>query len=115
MKTSRMEQLPAFFLGDLSLQPFSGENLMVARVVAPAGSVAPRHSHPHEQMCLVLSGRIRCSIGPEQQEIEPGAIIHFPSNVEHEVQFLEPTVMFDIFHPVREDFLKKLEEARQEA
>jgi quercetin dioxygenase-like cupin family protein len=108
MKTGYFGRLPAFTLGALKLQPFAGEKLMIAYVDAPAASVAPKHSHSHEQMSLVLEGRIRCQVGAEEQEIGPGGVVLFPSNAEHEVHFLERTVMIDIFHPVRDDFQSKL-------
>jgi hypothetical protein len=31
-----------------------------------------------------------------------------PSNVEHEAVFIEDSVVFDAFHPVRQDLLDKL-------
>jgi quercetin dioxygenase-like cupin family protein len=108
MKTGYFGRLPAFALGVLKLQPFAGEKLMIAHVDAPAGSVAPKHAHPHEQMSLVLEGRIRCQVGGEEKELGPGGVVLFPSDVEHEVQFLERTIMIDIFHPIREDFLAKV-------
>jgi quercetin dioxygenase-like cupin family protein len=104
--------LAGFPMGSFTLRPFGGDDLMVVRVDGPAGSLAPAHAHPHEQMCVIVSGRVRFRIGDEETQAGPGDVLHIPSGVEHEAEVLEDTVFFDIFHPVREDFLAKLDEAR---
>lgn len=83
---------------------------MIVRVEAPKGAVAPAHAHLHEQMSLVLSGYVRFRIGNEERIMGPGEILHIPSNTEHEAETLEDAVFFDIFHPIREDFLAKVSE-----
>lgn len=92
-------------MGGLTLRPFAGDRLMVVRVDGPAGAQAPVHAHPHEQMCLIVSGRVRFRIGEEHTEARAGDVLHIPSCVEHGAELLEDTVFFDIFHPVRELFL----------
>lgn len=110
MRAVQSESLKGFSMGTLTLRPFGGEKLMVVRVEAPKGSVAPAHAHPHEQMSLILTGRVRFRIENEERIIGPGEIVHIPSNVEHEAEILEDSIFFDIFHPVREDFLSKVDE-----
>lgn len=96
-------------MGQLTLRPFAGDKLMVVRVEAPKGGIAPGHAHPHEQLTLILSGRVRFRIGNEEKVLGPGEAIHIPSGEEHEAEMLEDAVFFDIFHPVREDFLREVE------
>lgn len=91
------------------LRPFAGEQLMLLRAEGKAGSPLAAHAHPHEQITLVISGRLRMRVGEEWLELGTGDIVHVPSNVEHEVFFLEDTVVFDAFHPVRQDLLERLE------
>lgn len=83
---------------------------MVVRVDGPAGCHAAAHAHEHEQMSLIVSGRVRFRIGEENVEAGPGDVLHIPSGVEHEAEVLEATVFYDIFHPVREDFLDRVRE-----
>lgn len=111
MKAVQTETLKSFSMGRLTLRPFAGENLMVVRVEAPEGAVAPGHAHPHEQITVILSGRVRFRIGNEERVLGPGEAVQIPSGVEHEVEMLEDSLFFDIFHPVREDFLKEVEGA----
>lgn len=110
IRAAQSESLKGFSTGDLILRPFGGEKLMVVRVEAPKGAVAPAHAHPHEQMSLILTGRVRFRIQHDEQVIGSGEIVHIPSNVEHEAEFLEDSIIFDIFHPIREDFLAKVDE-----
>ncbi|RDI94978.1 cupin domain-containing protein [Meiothermus sp. QL-1] len=100
--------LPGFETPAAFLRPFAGEALMLVRAEAKAGSALPAHAHPHEQITLVFSGRMRLRLGTEWLELGPGDIAYVPPNLEHEALFLEDTVAFDAFHPLREDFLAKL-------
>jgi quercetin dioxygenase-like cupin family protein len=104
---AQSKSLAGFSLGLFTLRPFGGDDLMVVRVDGPAGAIAPAHSHPHEQMCVVVEGRVRFKIGTEITDANPGDVVHIPSGIVHEAEALEDTFFFDIFHPVREDFLAK--------
>ncbi len=97
-----------FEVGGLSLRPFAGDGIMVVRVEGPAGSVAPEHTHPHEQMTLVEAGRVRLRLGDVTLELGAGECLHIPSGALHGAVVLEDAVFFDIFQPVREDFLERL-------
>ncbi|RIH88395.1 Cupin domain protein [Meiothermus luteus] len=101
-------KLPAIQTPAAILRPFAGEKLMLLRAEAKAGAVLPAHAHPHEQITLVFSGRMRLRVGETWLELGPGDVAHVPGGVEHEVVFLEDTVAFDAFHPLREDLLEKL-------
>ena len=105
MHHAHLPALAAFPMGPLTLRAFAGDQLMVVRVEGPAGTQAPVHAHPHEQMCLISSGRVRFRVGEEHIEARAGDVLHIPSGVEHGAEVVEDAVFFDIFHPVREDFL----------
>jgi quercetin dioxygenase-like cupin family protein len=98
--------LPVLPFGPFTLRPFAGDQLMLVRVEAPAGAKTPAHAHPQEPMCLVISGRLRFRIGDEERVLGPFEAIHIPSGMEHEAGALEAVVFYDIFHPVREDYLE---------
>ena len=108
MKKAVLENLKSFSIGPITMRPFAGDKLMIVRAELPAGSVAPRHSHPHEQMTIVFSGRVEMSLGDETAILGPGEVVHIPGGVEHGAVALEDAVIADVFHPVREDFLEKL-------
>lgn len=108
MRTAATDALPHFAMGGLTLRPFAGEQLMLLRVTGGAGAEAPRHSHPHEQMSLVVSGRVRFWLAGEERELGPGEAVHIPGGTEHGATFLEESLLFDLYHPVREDMLTRV-------
>jgi quercetin dioxygenase-like cupin family protein len=103
---------PSFSLGAATVRPFSGANLTVAHVEFPVGTEVPAHSHPHEQVTIIETGRLRFSVdGGEPFEAGPGELVYVPGNAEHRVEIVEDAVYIDVFSPVREDFMHKLSEA----
>ena len=69
------------------------------------GWAGARHSHPHEQMVYVLSGRLRFVCGNDTFEIAGGDSFIVPGGIEHQASALEPCVVLDVFHPTREDYI----------
>ncbi|HEX7312559.1 MAG TPA: cupin domain-containing protein [Pyrinomonadaceae bacterium] len=83
-----------------------GERMMICRFRFAPYLVTPEHSHPHEQMSLVVSGKVRFFIEGEERIAVPGDVLHFPSDCWHGATMMdEEVVLIDIFSPVREDFL----------
>ncbi len=94
------------------LTGLSGEKMMMVLNSTLPGHTVPIHSHPHEQIGIVYSGRALLRIGDEEREVKKGDFFCIPSNVPHGDTCIgeEPFVMLDIFYPIREDFLEKLKE-----
>ena len=83
----------------------AGEHMMLSVVHFAPGSVVPRHSHPHEQMGIMLSGRLRFNVNGVVRVLGPGDKWRIPGGVPHDVTALdEPAVALDVFHPIREDY-----------
>jgi quercetin dioxygenase-like cupin family protein len=83
-----------------------GQNIMVVRFRFVPFLVTPEHTHAHEQMSLVVSGRVRFFIEGKETIASPGDILHFPSHCRHGATMMdEEVVLIDIFSPIREDFL----------
>ncbi len=83
----------------------TGEREMVVWWSMKAGAQAAAHRHPHEQIFIVLSGRMEFRLGAERRTCGPGDVAVIPSGVEHEASFPEDTEVIDVFSPPREDFL----------
>ncbi len=104
-RLTQMEGLETVILTGLA-----GEKMMMALNATLPGHTVPLHSHPHEQIGMVYSGRAKLRIGDEERIVEKGDFYCIPSNVPHSDTALgeEPFIMLDIFYPVREDFIEKL-------
>lgn len=84
----------------------AGRNLMLSVVSFEPNSLVPDHSHPHEQMGMMISGRLEFTVGGITRILGPGDIWRIPGGVVHRVQALdEPALALDVFHPIREDYL----------
>jgi quercetin dioxygenase-like cupin family protein len=87
-----------------------GEKMMMVLNATLSGHSAPWHSHPHEQIGMVYSGKAVLRIGDEERIVQKGDFYCIPADVPHEDTCLgdEAFVMLDIFYPVRGDFLDRL-------
>jgi quercetin dioxygenase-like cupin family protein len=99
--------VPAQHVADgIKRQMVVGENVMVCRFTFDPFVVTDVHSHPHEQITMVVSGKVRFTINGLAVIAAPGDVLHFPPHNEHGATMLdEEVVLIDIFSPIREDFL----------
>lgn len=82
------------------------ENIMVVEVHFEQDAVGAVHSHVHEQIAYVVSGKFEFTTNGTKQIVETGDSIYFESNIPHGVVCLEAGTLLDTFTPRREDFLK---------
>lgn len=84
----------------------AGERMMLSLVeLAPHSEVKP-HSHPHEQMGLLLEGELTFTIGGQTRTLKPGQMWRIPGGVVHDcVAGDQPAKALDVFQPVREEYL----------
>jgi quercetin dioxygenase-like cupin family protein len=93
-------------LSGIDMTPLAwGERTMLVRFDLQQGSTIPSHRHPHEQTGLLLSGRLRLTIGDQTVEAAAGAAWSIPSDVPHAAEALSDCVAVEVFAPVREDYL----------
>jgi quercetin dioxygenase-like cupin family protein len=67
--------------------------------------VAARHSHPHEQIVVMVHGKLRLVVGNSETVMGRDDIVIIPPDTPHEAEALEDTIVIDVFSPPREDFL----------
>ncbi len=85
-----------------------GQNVMVCRFRFAPFVVTAQHTHPHEQMTLVVQGKVQFFIDGEEHIVSAGDVLHFPPHNRHGATMLdEEVILIDIFSPIREDFLAK--------
>ena len=89
----------------VAIEAVAGQGLMLSLVNLGAGAVVPMHSHPHEQMGMMISGRLEFTIGGETLVVGPGDSWRIPGDVPHSATAVDgPAVALDVFHPVRDDY-----------
>ncbi|MDN2482664.1 cupin domain-containing protein [Vibrio astriarenae] len=81
------------------------DNMMAVEVHFESGAVGAMHSHPHEQLTYVLSGKFEFTIGEETKVVEAGDTMYKEPNIEHGCVCLEAGVLIDNFTPMRKDFV----------
>lgn len=82
------------------------EQMMLALVEMQPHAVVEEHSHPHEQMGIMLAGEAEFTIGGQQQRVTAGGIWRIPGGVVHKVVAGDqPVRAIDLFHPPREEYL----------
>ena len=82
-----------------------GVNCSIGIVELDPGSHVPEHSHPNEQLGLVVSGSVRFRVDDEERELGPGGTWNIRPNVPHEVHTgPEGAVVIDVFSPPRADW-----------
>lgn len=89
-----------------------GERMMMVLSATLPGHSVSIHSHPHEQVGMVYSGKAILKIGNQEKIVKKGDFYCIPANKPHGDTCIgkKPFVMLDIFYPVREDFIKKIAE-----
>jgi len=86
-----------------------GERLMLSLVEFEPDAVVERHSHPHEQIGMVIEGEAEFVIGGERRLLRAGDMYVIPGGVEHQVRAVGgPARALDVFHPPREEYKDEL-------
>jgi quercetin dioxygenase-like cupin family protein len=90
----------------VNIRTCAADKMLVAVVDLEPRSVVTEHSHHHEQVGMVLQGRLVFTIGGETKTLGAGEVYRIPGGVKHKVVTLdEPAKAIDIFSPVREEYL----------
>jgi quercetin dioxygenase-like cupin family protein len=83
----------------------AAERMMMSLASLEPRSVVAEHAHPHEQVGMVIAGRVIFTIGGEAKTLGPGDMFRIPGGVRHKVVALEEGAqVLDIFNPIREDY-----------
>ena len=93
----------------LSRRRIIGEKMMVSDIHLSRGFRVQTHAHENEQISLVLSGRLRFTLGPETgtpadatrpvHVLSAGMAIVLPSNLPHAAEALDDVHVLDLFSP----------------
>jgi quercetin dioxygenase-like cupin family protein len=89
-------------------RPLFGDGGMINLIEFEAGATVPLHSHPHEQLGIVLRGVQALVVDGQAYELGPMEGYVLPGGVEHSA-YCGPdgATVIDIFTPVREDYRER--------
>ena len=102
----RLDATRAFELAaGVSGQPLFGDAAMLNLIRFEPGAIVPLHSHPHEQLGIVLEGMQALVVDGVPSELGPLEAYVLPGGVEHSA-YCGPdgALVLDVFTPVREDY-----------
>jgi quercetin dioxygenase-like cupin family protein len=69
-----------------------------------AGSSLPEHSHPNEQITVVIKGVFEMTVDGKTHIMKSGTVATIPANVKHKGNSITDSQLIDAFYPVREDY-----------
>ncbi len=91
----------------VKIRVIPGERMTMVVFSLKNGAPIPEHSHPHEQMGVVMEGKMKLIIDGKAKVVQPGSAWHIPSEVVHSGECLEEnTVVLECFSPPRDDLVK---------
>jgi len=83
----------------------SGERMMLSLVTFAPDAVVPTHSHPHEQMGMIVSGTLEFTIAGETRVLAGSGMVFVPGGVPHAAKAGPGgAVALEVFSPPREEF-----------
>ncbi len=91
-----------------TIKPLAGQHAMMIYVEFDPGVEVPTHSHPHEQLGLVIEGKLDFWIAGETRALGPGDMYSIPGGTAHGLRTGKARVILaEAFYPLREEYLKK--------
>jgi quercetin dioxygenase-like cupin family protein len=78
----------------------------VAKFLLQKNALLPEHSHPNAKTRFLVKGKIRSFIDGASRELVPGDSWNIAKDLLHHAERLEDSVAIEVFSPVREDYLK---------
>ena len=79
--------------------------LMMCEIRFAPGAKGALHAHPHRQVTYVAQGKLLFTLDGRQTVLSPGDSVLIPPGVPHGAEALEASLLIDVFHPCREDFI----------
>jgi quercetin dioxygenase-like cupin family protein len=89
----------------IAARSLHGAELTLSVVELDPGAVVAEHSHPNEQLGIVLRGSMDFRVADERRELGPGGTWLIPAHTPHEATAgPDGAVVIDVFAPVRDDW-----------
>jgi quercetin dioxygenase-like cupin family protein len=93
----------------ITMRGFRGDKVLVTYNILEPGLTPGPHSHPFDQIFMILKGKVKLHIEDQVFECGPGSVVRIPPNAVHWAEGPSPedgpAINMDIFGPAREDYL----------
>ena len=75
--------------------------------IEPGHPEVPPHSHPHDQLALILAGTLELDLDGDKYTVGAGELLYIPAGVSHVGRVVGDEVVLnvDVFAPIRKDYL----------
>jgi len=105
---ARRSEVPPFSPAPgIQVQPVIGESLMTCWIAMEPGAVVAEHSHPNEQLGVVVEGSVSITAEGETREMVVGDAYVVPKDLAHRgVAGANGVVLVETFVPIREEYAK---------
>ena len=106
---ANLDELDGFELAPgVRAKPLFGDGAMLNLLEFEPNAEVVAHSHPHEQLGLVLEGTLVLRIDGVDHELGPGDAYQITGGVEHAAWTSDAGCrVLDVFQPVREDLRER--------
>ncbi len=99
-----LDSIPAHSHPVGCIRLLSGAQLMVLWAEPRAGTEAPLHFHPNEQITWIIEGSVDYQVGDAPvRSCGPGVVIIIPAGVPHHSWYREDCKIVEFFNPPRFD------------
>jgi quercetin dioxygenase-like cupin family protein len=93
----------------ITMRGFRGDGVLVTyNILTPDFAPGP-HSHPFDQVFMVIKGRVKLHVEDQVFDCGPGSVVRIPPNAMHWADAPSPedgpAINIDVFGPAREDYL----------
>ena len=98
-RVSTLEGKPVYG-GELLVKPLlQGEEMTLLEIHYATGVGTPLHSHTHESIVYLISGRLKGTMDGKEFIMQPGDVCRHPKGVLHGVEALEDSVIVECKSP----------------
>lgn len=92
-------EVPAEEAAGVRRAAIAGSGVQLKRVEIPAGTVAPRHEHPFEQLIQVIAGTATLTTAAGTARLVPGTVVRLAPHTWHAAEFEADTVLVEVNLP----------------
>lgn len=96
-----LNNMPFEALEGTNRKVLQGENLTML-FLDREPNVVQDHSHPQEQVVVLMEGRLKVSMDGEEHIVEAGNAVQIPGGLQHRIETLAQSKIVSVYSPARD-------------